>query len=101
MNDAGSTSSPGADIARLLSEAAAAHSEYERTSLGGQYDNDWPEWYATHLLDQGLGSIGEQGMTVEELAQLLVQYDDEFKREAPAEGWTSFYATRLAKRLQS
>jgi hypothetical protein len=100
MNDAGSISNPEAEIVRLLSDAAAAHSEYEKTSLGGQYDNDWPEWYAAHLLNHGPASISEQGMTVEELAQLLVQYDEEFKREAPAEGWTTFYATRLAKRLQ-
>jgi hypothetical protein len=100
MNNSMTSPNIEAEIVRLLSEAAAAHSEYERTSLGGQYDNDWPQWYAAHLLDNGLGSAGQREIGMQELGQLLVQYDEEFKREAPAEGWTTFYARRLASRLQ-
>ena len=35
----------------LLKEAAAAHGVYEKAELGGQYDNDWPQWYAAHMAD--------------------------------------------------
>lgn len=33
----------------LLTEAAKAHGVYERTELAGQYDENWPEWYARHM----------------------------------------------------
>jgi hypothetical protein len=34
----------------LLREAAAAHGEHEKTELGGVYDEQWPEWYAEHMV---------------------------------------------------
>ncbi|RSM90584.1 hypothetical protein DMH04_03725 [Kibdelosporangium aridum] len=33
----------------MLKKAAAAHGEYEEAQLGGEYDEEWPEWYAEHM----------------------------------------------------
>jgi hypothetical protein len=35
-------------LAALLREAEAAHGEYERQL--GRRDEDWPTWYARHML---------------------------------------------------
>ena len=32
-----------------LKRAAAAHGIYEKTELGGVYDENWPQWYAQHM----------------------------------------------------
>ena len=45
-------------VLRLLKETAAAHGTFEAEQLGGVYDAEWPEWYATYftqrLHDEGL-----------------------------------------------
>ncbi|WP_448808832.1 hypothetical protein [Agromyces bauzanensis] len=38
-------------ILDLLIRTAAAHGAYEAEELGGVYDEQWPEWYATHMAD--------------------------------------------------
>ena len=37
-------------LAQLLRDAEHAHAEYERTL--GHRDDDWPEWYATYIVEQ-------------------------------------------------
>jgi hypothetical protein len=44
-------------VAALLREAEHAHGEYEVATLGGVRDEAWPVWYATYLLDHGLGDV--------------------------------------------
>lgn len=39
-------------VLRLLRETAAAHGAYETEELGGVFDEQWPEWYATDLTDR-------------------------------------------------
>ena len=39
-------------VLRLLKETSAAHGEYETAELGGVYDEQWPEWYATYFTDR-------------------------------------------------
>ena len=36
----------------LLSKTAAAHGVYENEQLAGQYDEQWPTWYAQHMTEQ-------------------------------------------------
>lgn len=36
-------------LTELLRQAAEAHGRYEAEELGGVYDNEWPEWYASHM----------------------------------------------------
>jgi hypothetical protein len=39
------------ELTRLLIEAAKAHGEYEKEELGGERDEDWPAWYAEHIVN--------------------------------------------------
>lgn len=39
-----------ADLAAALRRAAQAHSVYEKESLGGERDENWPDWYADYLV---------------------------------------------------
>ncbi len=34
----------------LLVRAATAHGIHEKEDLGGVYDEDWPQWYAEHIV---------------------------------------------------
>jgi hypothetical protein len=34
----------------LLTGAAAAHGVHEKQDLGGVYDEEWPTWYAAHMV---------------------------------------------------
>ena len=86
------------DIAALLRQTGAAHGEYEERVLGGTYDENWPDWYAAHLIDHGLADlIGDRAsLTVERLSALLKQLDEDYRREKPAGGWPAYYARRIA-----
>jgi catechol 2,3-dioxygenase-like lactoylglutathione lyase family enzyme len=43
-----------ADLAAALRRAAAAHGEHEKRN-GGQYDVNWPGWYAEYLVSEQAG----------------------------------------------
>lgn len=42
------------ELARALRRAAAAHGEYEK--LSGQHDENWPDWYADHIVAEQTGT---------------------------------------------
>jgi len=39
-------------VLRLLKDTAAAHGVFEKEQLGGVFDEQWPEWYATYFTDR-------------------------------------------------
>lgn len=39
-------------LLNLLTQTAAAHGVYESEQLAGQYDEQWPTWYAQHMSEQ-------------------------------------------------
>jgi len=41
---------PQTRLTKLLREAEAAHARYETQT--GKRDEDWPAWYARHILEQ-------------------------------------------------
>jgi catechol 2,3-dioxygenase-like lactoylglutathione lyase family enzyme len=43
-----------ADLASALRRAAAAHGEHEKRT-GGQYDANWPDWYAEYMVREQAG----------------------------------------------
>jgi hypothetical protein len=47
-------------LLELLRAAAAAHGVHEAQDLGGAYDANWPEWYATHIAN----SLRERGLRI-------------------------------------
>ncbi len=43
-----------ADLASALRRAAAAHGEHEKRA-GGEYDENWPDWYAEYMVREHAG----------------------------------------------
>jgi catechol 2,3-dioxygenase-like lactoylglutathione lyase family enzyme len=54
--DAATTSySSSGDLASALRRAAAAHGEHEKRA-GGEYDVNWPDWYAEYMVAEQSGA---------------------------------------------
>jgi predicted enzyme related to lactoylglutathione lyase len=54
--DPASTSYASAgDLAQALRRAAAAHGEHEKRH-GGEFDENWPDWYAAYMVAEQAGS---------------------------------------------
>jgi catechol 2,3-dioxygenase-like lactoylglutathione lyase family enzyme len=43
------------DLAGALRRAATAHGEHEKRA-GGEYDEDWPDWYAEYMASEAAGT---------------------------------------------
>ena len=43
------------DLEQALVRAATAHGEHEARN-GGQYDEQWPAWYATYMVAERSGT---------------------------------------------
>jgi hypothetical protein len=43
-----------ADLAEALRRASAAHGEHEKRN-GGEYDTNWPDWYAEYMVREQSG----------------------------------------------
>ena len=43
------------DLAEALKRASAAHGEHEKRH-GGEYDENWPAWYAAYMVAERTGS---------------------------------------------
>jgi steroid delta-isomerase-like uncharacterized protein len=88
-------SQPRQQIAALLSETGAAHGVYEEGELNGDYDQNWPAWYADYLVAHGLDDLIGEPVTIEQLGRLLKQYDQDYRRDRPGDSWPAYYATRF------
>jgi len=51
--DEDTTFTSSTDLAAALRRAAAAHGEHEKRI--GQHDADWPDWYATYIVQEQAG----------------------------------------------
>jgi catechol 2,3-dioxygenase-like lactoylglutathione lyase family enzyme len=51
--DADTTFTSSADLAAALQRAAAAHGEHEKRT--GKHDENWPDWYAEHIVREQAG----------------------------------------------
>jgi hypothetical protein len=43
------------DLAQAMIRAAKAHGEHEKRN-GGQYDQNWPDWYAEYMVREQSGA---------------------------------------------
>jgi catechol 2,3-dioxygenase-like lactoylglutathione lyase family enzyme len=43
------------DLANAMRRASAAHGEHEKR-LGGEYDENWPDWYAAYMVAEQAGT---------------------------------------------
>jgi catechol 2,3-dioxygenase-like lactoylglutathione lyase family enzyme len=53
IDSAATSFSSASDLASALKRAAAAHGEHEKRT--GQRDENWPEWYAAHMVAEQAG----------------------------------------------
>jgi len=88
------------DIAFLLSEAVAAHEQYERAVLRGRRDTDLYEWCAEHAMANGLATLLDYDITQEEVGEMLRFIDDEYRQVDSQPPWAEFAAQRLVGELE-
>ena len=85
-------------IEDVLARAERAHGAYEATELNGVYDAEWPRWYATWAVENGINEVLSRPVDADELAGLLASSWDELQRADPQspDSWSTFVAGRLA-----
>jgi hypothetical protein len=85
---------PEKAVSALLMETEAAHGAYETNVLGGVFDEEWPAWYSTYLLDHGLGDRlpGAKMLDVANLAAILAQLAVDYEQGDKASPWPDVYA---------
>jgi hypothetical protein len=88
-------------IAALLAQAEGAHGGYERSELGGMYDEQWPRWYAQYAVEHGIGDLLGRPLTSDGLSAFLASSYAEFKdaRADPDEEWATYTARRIVAEL--
>jgi hypothetical protein len=86
-------------IANLLAQAGSAHHNFEQTVLKGVYDEEWPDWYAGHLLEHGLNDLLSQPITRAELGQFLFQSNETRKQQQPEPDWVDYTARDIVTRF--
>ena len=89
------------ELSALLSRATEAHHRYEVEDLRGEYDVEWPTWYATYVLQHdssGLLPASNISGEVNELADLLKRADKSHLANAPERKWQDYYAEYLVTR---
>ena len=81
-------------IIALLKEAETAHGVYETNVLGGAFDEEWPTWYASYLLDHGLSDHlpHDESIDRDSLAALLARLAADYERGEQASPWPDVYA---------
>ena len=85
-------------IEDLLVRAERAHGAYEATELNGVYDAEWPRWYATWAVENGINEVLSRPVAADELAGLLASTWDDLQATEPMspDSWSTFAARRLA-----
>ena len=89
------------EITALLGRAEEAHGAYEQAELGGVYDEEWPRWYATYAVDNGIGAMLGHDVTSDDLAAFLASSNAEFRATdpTPTEPWAEYTARRIGTEL--
>jgi hypothetical protein len=86
----------------LLERAEQAHAEYEAAELDGVYDQAWPRWYATFLVEHAVGELIGRPATVDQLERLLADsWADQQAEARQAEPWSTYTARWLLRNLES
>jgi hypothetical protein len=88
-----------ARITELLSETASAHHSYEQDELGGARDEEWAQWYADRLLEQGLPESLGASPSSDEVAQTLTAATADHEAEGGDADWSEYAAARLVNDL--
>lgn len=86
-------------IADLLNQAGSAHHTYEQTELKGVYDQDWPQWYAGYVVDNGINDVLEKPVTDDQLGQVLAEVNGEYEASGKTLAWADFAASKVAEQF--
>ncbi len=82
-----------AALEHLLNETEAAHGRYERTELGGIYDDRWADWYARRLIDHGYNHlVGDETADEDGVSALLTDLFERYKVSGSGEKWSTYFA---------
>ena len=88
------------DLEALLTEAEDAHGVYETTELNGVYDDAWSLWYATYLVDHGIGRLIGREIDVHALTTFLAtSWQESQDSGASGEPWAAATARRIVAQL--
>lgn len=82
-------------LSELLRRAQAAHHDFESVELGGEFDEQWPAWYAEYLLENGLAALVGASLDTDTLANLLDRTGREFQAGGGHGDWADFTAQQL------
>ncbi|MBD1856005.1 MULTISPECIES: hypothetical protein [Leptolyngbya] len=85
-------------IALLLTQADQAHHDYEQSVLKGLYDQDWADWYAEYVIQNGLSELLEQEVTVQQVSQFFTQSYEAYKGKKSGESWADYTAKEMQQR---
>ena len=44
------------DLANAMRRASLAHGEHDKRVLGGEFDENWPDWYAAYMVAEQAGT---------------------------------------------
>lgn len=81
----------------LFVKTVWAHHEHQERDLNGVYNVNWAPWYASFLIDNGVGDVIGYEIDEESLTQFLVDVDKKYRREKPNQEWPVYYAIQLAR----
>ena len=82
-------------LADLLWRTQSAHHEHQVNDLGGKYNEDWPQWYAEFLIDNGIADFLASPPKQAKLAGFLKQSYEAFEAGGSPGDWASFMAGDL------
>ncbi len=85
-------------LAELLVKAGTAHHAYEQEELKGEYDENWPLWYAAFLVEEGIAALIKPPPGLQELSGELARITKEHKAQGEDKDWNRFVADALAIR---
>ncbi len=84
-------------ISQLLSQAGEAHQDYEQTVLHGVYDEEWPAWYADHVIELGLNVYLQMPVTVAQLGPFLTASNQRYEQTDKSVTWSDFTAADIVE----
>lgn len=82
-------------LADLLRRTQSAHHEHQVNDLGGKRNEDWPQWYAQFLVDNGIADFVGRKPKQAELASLMKQSSETFEAAGSQGEWADFVAGEL------
>jgi hypothetical protein len=83
------------EITGLLEKAQSAHHVFEKEELEGEFDEQWPAWYADYLLNNGLAELFATSIDLDTLAEWLQKISQQHKAENTLQSWAAYSANKL------